>query len=60
MFHRLSRQEVLRPTEKSIRTIPVETRAGHFYDHLANRFDNMSNAACIVNRHFQSSPPNRS
>jgi hypothetical protein len=26
---------------------------------LANRFDNMSNAAYIVNRHFQFSPTNR-
>jgi hypothetical protein len=39
--------------EKTVMSLPVLCRDGHFIRHLANRFDNMSNAAYIVNRQFQ-------
>jgi hypothetical protein len=38
-------------------TEPLLCRDGHFYPHPANRFDNMSNTAYIVNRQFQYAAP---
>jgi hypothetical protein len=50
-------QEVLHSAysaEKTDMTNPRRARTRHFLRPLANRFDNMSNAASIVNRHFKS------